>query len=240
MNPSQTATQLEHLGKEQLPLALTNVASFTHDGKACSTEKPCEATMWSFDLAYPTSSCTPEVMGWVQPCVAKLLPDGTLVLLRGAHVQSGINVVRPPLMGTMNHASEALSFANGVAAATQSSFEVLLLHKHRSISSGFSDVFVGAPQLRSDSTADDVNSIAKVRQLQSSTNSSDDDNETATTTTTTTTTSTAAVNTTTNTSNTTANLSELNNTVSAEIGQAHDLRLWSTSFLCLTLRFLIH
>jgi cytoskeletal protein RodZ len=234
VDPSQNAKQLNNLAKEQLPLALTKVARFTHDGTVCRTDEPCEATMWSFDLAYPTSSCTPEVVGWVQPCSAKLLPDGTLVLLRGAPVQSGSDARRPPLMATINEATEALSFANGVSAATGTSIEVLLLQKHHSISSG----------------SNDVHDIVEVRQLQSISNSSDEDNETSTTTSPTTSTITANTTTTANTTSnttlntttttTTGNLTELNNTVNAELGRAGDLRMWSTAFLCLTLRSLVH
>merc|ERR1711937_128996 len=97
-------------------------------------------------------------------------------------------------MATMNHATDALPFTNGLAAATQSKFEVLLLHK---------DVVLS----QSDSIAD-VHGIPQVRQLQSS-SSDDDDNETSVNTTTA---STITANST--------NLTDLNNSVAAEIGQS--------------------
>jgi hypothetical protein len=262
VDPSKTVraeSTLDHLVKEELPLALTNVARFTHDAKPCGSTQPCEASMWSFDLAYPSSSCTPEVVGWIQPCTAKLLPDGTLVLLRSAPTQISNKMRRPPLMSAMMDAKDALSFANGVAAATDSSFEVLLVQKHHSLSSGSVGVLPGAQsdnteyllalniwgKLQSDSTDTDAQSSTEVRQLQSSSsvdnssNSTDEENETTTTSTTSTatTTTTSAVNIT----NTTANLSALNSTeVQAEIGHASDLRLWSTAFLCFALWFVAH
>jgi hypothetical protein len=246
MEPSQfarLAKRLDFLTQTELPLALATVERFTHDGQVCSTEKSCEASMWSFDLAYPTSSCTAGVVGWTQPCIAKLLPDGTLVLLRGAATQSGVDVQRPPLLSALSDVDDALSFASGVAAATQSSFEVLILKK-RNI--GLSAVLAEERKL--------AGNFAEVRQLQASdvsnfSNSSDDEDETSTTVTTTssspvsvTTTVNATTNATTNgTTNatTTVNVSELEPVVAAELGQASGLRVWSTAFFCFALRFLI-
>jgi len=225
------------VAKEQLPLALTNVVRFAHDGKPCSAE-PCEATMWSFDLAYPSSSCTPEVVGWIQPSVAKLLPDGTLVLLKGAAVQGGTDVRRPPLLATVENAAEALQFVSVFSAGTDSSIEVLLLSKYQSVSSGFSNV-------------DPSPSSAEVRQLQSSNSSDeDDDNETTTVTTTTAaTTTTTSVTNVTNVTNvtspnvttttTSADVSALNETVSAELGGAHCWSVWTPAFFCFALALLL-
>jgi hypothetical protein len=197
--------------------AFMNVERFTHDAKPCGTNQACEASMWNFDLAYPESSCTPELAGWVQPCTAKLLADGTLMLVRGARVQSVKTAGRPPLMAAVTHATDALPFASGLTAATQSSFEILVLNKYQS--------------------------IAEVRQLQSSVNSSEDDNETSTISTTTTPNTTTTI-TTTNTANvslvnnsnkskSTGNLSALNKSksVDAELGHAQSWRVWTTGFL---------
>jgi cytoskeletal protein RodZ len=251
VEPAQTArlaSKLELLAQEELPLALTNVARFTHDGQVCSMEKSCEASMWSFDLAYPSSSCTPEVVGWIQPCMAKLLPDGTLILLRGAPTLSGGDVHRPPLMAALSDVKDALSFVNGVAAATRASFEVLILKKH---STGLNAVLLAEQKLQSAGANDGNDNFAEVRQLQASSdpsnfsNSSDDDDETSTTSTTPTTTSSSPVNITTTantTTNATANATTtVNGTeeVAAELGQARDLRLWSTAFFCCALRFLV-
>jgi len=260
------ADKLEQIDKAQLPLVLTNIARFTHDAKPCVSEKACEASMWSFDLAYPASSCTPEVASWVQACTAKLLPDGTLVLVRGAPVQSGSSARRPPLMASVSYAADALPFANGLAAATQSSFEVLILHKYQgtlhdafrrgdadgngmlsysefqmaiangacvAASSEPSSSVPSARQLQSSSNSDvhiiDVDIIAELRQLQSDTNFSEDDNETITVT---------AATTVNSTVNSTAAVTVA--PAEAETGQARDLRVWSTIFFCLALRFLIH
>jgi len=232
MDPSQNSRwedKLEHLAKEELPVVLTNVASFAHDGTFCSSEKLCEATMWSFDLAYPASSCTPGVAGWIQPCTAKLLPDGTLVLVRGASVRSGSKTHRPPLMAALTHATDALPFTNGLAAATQSSFEVLLLHKH----------FENGAYVT-------TSSHPAARQLQSSGDSSDDNetlsNETSSSTNETSSnesTTTKTSSTTTANATTTANLADLNKTVAAEIGQARGLHVWSTALLGFALRLLV-
>lgn len=143
------------------------------------------------------------------------------MLVRGARVQSGKTAGRPPLMATVTHATDALPFASGLTAATQSSFEILLLNKYQS--------------------------IAELRHLQSSVNSSEDDNETSTisntvdngnvtTTITTTSTSLAVVNnsntSSSNTSNSTGNKSALKKSVDAELGHAQSWRVWTTGFLC--------
>jgi hypothetical protein len=224
VDSSETAQweyQLNELDKEKLPLALTNVAHFNNDAKPCRSEEACEATMWTFDLAYPVSSCTPGIAGWVQPCSAKLLADGTLVLVRGAPVQTGSTVRRPPLLVSVAHVADALPFANGLAVATQSSFKVLLLHKHhgllrdafRSQDAHGNGIVPMQHELQSNSNYDeDTHSTDEVRQLQSinmsfelqntgnssNSNSSDDDNETITVTTSTptpTTTTTTTTNT---------------------------------------------
>jgi cytoskeletal protein RodZ len=130
-----------------------------------------------------------------------------------------------------------------VAAATQSSFEVLILKK-RNI--GLSAVLAEERKL--------AGNFVEVRQLQASdvsnfSNSSDDEDETSTTVTTTssspvsvTTTVNATTNATTNgTTNatTTVNVSELEPVVAAELGQAGGLRVWSAAFFCFALRFLV-
>jgi len=192
-----------------------NVERFTHDAKPCGTNQACEASMWSFDLAYPESACTPELAGWVQPCTAKLLA-GTLMLVRGARVQTGKSAGRPPLMASVTHATDAFPFASGLTAATRSNFEILLLNKYQS--------------------------IVEVRHLQSSVNSSEDDNETTTITSTPSTTTTirdddnettTIITTTIPASNATANSSKLNKTVSAELGHAQSWYVWTTGFVCL-------
>merc|ERR1711977_20155 len=119
------------------------------------------------------------------------------MLVRGARVRSGKTAGRPPLMAAVTHATDALPFASGLTAATQSSFEILVLNKYQS--------------------------IVEVRQLQSSVNSSEDDNETTTITSTPSATTTirdddnettTIITTTITTSNATANSSKLNKTVS--------------------------
>jgi len=227
---AQWEDQMNLLTKEKLPLALTNVARFTNDAKACKSEEACEATMWSFDLEYPVSSCTPEIGSWVQPCSAKLLADGTLVLVRGAPALTGSDVRRPPLLVNVAHATDALPFANGFAAATQSSFEVLLLHKQHGV---LHNAFLSA----------DTES-AEVRQLQSNSNSSEYENETSASASPSPAPSPNAVtdasedessegenSTTTTTSMNTSTLK-----VEAELGQASSLGVLSPCFLCLIVR----
>jgi hypothetical protein len=234
--------------------ALTNVLRFTHDGKPCGAKQACEASMWSFDLAYPQSSCTPEVAGWVKPCTAKLLADSTLVLARGAPeelvMQTGKNAGRPPLMTSVIHATDVIPFANGLAAATQSSFEVLVLNKHRVLDAFQKDV---------DDFSDlkDVSSLASVmmnagippaRQLESSSNNTDDENETTITTTEATVTTTVAAvvyNTTTTAANASSNITTTNMTTTTEdvgegeVGRAQSWGMWTIGFLCLCLRLLM-
>jgi hypothetical protein len=111
-----------------LPLAAANVAGFTHNGKRCE-EDNCEATMWSFDLTYPSSGCTPDLPGWVRPCTAKMMPNGQLVLIRGESATAGTVATRPPLLEDIESVHDVLPFANGLAAAAQSEFEVLVLQK---------------------------------------------------------------------------------------------------------------
>eukprot|EP00746_Dinoflagellata_sp_MGD_P166270 gnl/MRDRNA2_/MRDRNA2_96043_c0_seq1.p1 gnl/MRDRNA2_/MRDRNA2_96043_c0~~gnl/MRDRNA2_/MRDRNA2_96043_c0_seq1.p1 ORF type:complete len:375 (+),score=91.37 gnl/MRDRNA2_/MRDRNA2_96043_c0_seq1:164-1126(+) len=222
---------LSNVPKEQLPLALANVVRFTNDGKPCSADKPCQATMWSFDLAYPSSSCTPEVVGWIQPSVAKLLPDGTLVLLRGAAVQGGADARRPPLMETIESAAGALQFASGLSASGLN-IEVLLLSTYHNSASGSNNVLYF---------------YTEARHLQSSSSSSDEDNDNETSTdnetTTGITTSTETTTTITVNTSTTVNLTDLNSSnvsAEAEIGDAPGLRVWSTAFFCFALRLLIN
>jgi len=109
-----------------LPTAVANVAGYTHQGKHCEAD---EASMWSFDLTYPASTCTPGLGGWVRPCTAKMMPDGKLVLIRGQVTQAGNVAQRPPLMEDIEAVHDVLPFANGLAAAAQSEFDILVLHK---------------------------------------------------------------------------------------------------------------
>lgn len=202
--------------KEKLPLALTHVEAFTHDAKPCGSGEVCQATMWAFDLTYPASSCTPGIAAWAQPCSAKLLADGTLVLLRGPAVPLGSGARQPPLMINVADSADALPFANGLAAATGSRFEVLLLRKFEEVSIQELPIQWG-------------------RQLLSASNFSDDDNETDITTTQPppATTSTAGATTTANSSGNSTNATTTQKVKSAEIAHALNLQVGFPVLLCL-------
>jgi len=247
----QRVNEVDQVAKDQLPLAFTKVVRFTASGKECRSHEPCDAAMWSFDLAYPTSGCTPGIAGWVQPCTAKLLADGMLVLIRGALVHLGTSTQRPPIMTGVANAADAFTFVNGLAAATGSHFEVVLLQKNSRM---FHDVHAF-------DAVNDGDHGSVPRQLQFDSNSSDDDlndttiitttastatsTTTSSTSTTTPTTTTTTTTTTTNSTlvNTTGNFSALNGTlngtINAEIGKACSWGSWRITLFGLAMLLLI-
>jgi hypothetical protein len=134
MDTSDVKDAFKHSGEHveflqrALPTAVANVGSFNHKGERCEGAA-CEASMWTFDLTYPASACLPNLPGWVRPCSAKMMPNGQLVLIRGEITTAGSVAQRPPLMEDIEVVHDILPFANGLAAAAQSQFDITILQK---------------------------------------------------------------------------------------------------------------